>query len=168
MLATYNNCDRKKKNSGVERNLREPKDLGCTCNTTKRAPGTALFCFQNRNNITEMQSSLPAVRVGVLTRHDKQAPMPIRQVWFTTIQKQFGSACVETATTRVATGTRYATLQHNLGYDLFLAIGKSAYSVNRIDIACVGTFRDLSNLICSLGCVLCEPVHAARCCSTCP
>ena len=84
-LATYNIVT-EKKSSGVERNLREPKVLGCMCNTTKRAPGTVLFfCFQNRNNRTEIQSSLPAMRVAVLTRHDKQAPLPIRQVRFATI-----------------------------------------------------------------------------------
>ena len=52
---------------------------------------------------------------------------------------------------RVATGTRYATLQHNLGYDMFLVVGKSAYSVNRIVIACVVIFRDLSKVTSGLG-----------------
>ena len=64
--------------------------------------------------------------------------------------------------TRVATGTRYATLQHNLGYDMFWVVGKSAYSVNRIIIACAVTCRELSNLTSSLGYVLCEPFHAVR------
>ena len=62
----------------------------------------------------------------------------------------------------MAAGTRYATLQHNLGYDVFWVVGKSAYSLNGIVIACVVTFRDLSKLISSLGYVLCELVHAVR------
>ena len=62
----------------------------------------------------------------------------------------------------MVTGTRYATLQHNLGYDMFAVVGKSEYSVNIIVIACVVTFRDLSKLTSSLGYVLCEPVHAVR------
>ena len=66
----------------------------------------------------------------------------------------------------MATGTRFATLQHNLGYDMLLVAGKNAYSVNRIIVtACVVTFRDLSKLNSGLGYVLCEPVHhAVRCC----
>ena len=64
--------------------------------------------------------------------------------------------------TRVATGTRYATLQHNLGYDMCWVVVKSAYSVSRIIISCDVTSRDLSILTSSLGCVLCEPVHAVR------
>ena len=62
----------------------------------------------------------------------------------------------------MATGTLYATLQHNLGYNMFWVVGKSAYSVNRIIIACVVTFRYLSKLTSILGYVLCEPVHAVR------
>ena len=64
--------------------------------------------------------------------------------------------------TRVATGTRYATLQNNLGYDMFLVIGKSAHSVNSIVIAGVVTFGDLNKLTSNLGYVLREPVHATR------
>ena len=64
---------------------------------------------------------------------------------------------------RVATGTRYATLQHNnLGYDMFWVVEKRAYSVNRIVIACAVTLRDLSKLDSSLEYVLCERVHAVR------
>ena len=65
----------------------------------------------------------------------------------------------------MATGTRYATLQHNLGYDMLSVAGRSSYSVIIIVIACVVTFRDLSKLNSGLGYVLCEPVHhAVRCC----
>ena len=64
--------------------------------------------------------------------------------------------------TKMSTGTRYTTLQHNLGYDMFWVVEKCAYSVDRNVIACVVTFRDLSELTSSLGCALCEPVHAVR------
>ena len=67
----------------------------------------------------------------------------------------------------MATGTRYATLQYNLGYGMLLVAGKSAYSVNKDVIACVVTFRDLSKLKSGLGYMLREPVHAIRCCSIC-
>ena len=58
--------------------------------------------------------------------------------------------------------TLRSTLRHNLGYDMFWVVGKSALRVNIIVIACVVTFRDLSKLTSGLGYVLCEPAHAVR------
>ena len=61
----------------------------------------------------------------------------------------------------MATGTRYATLQRNLGYDMFWVVGKSAYSMNQIVIACLVTFRDLSKLTSSRVCAL----RTSSCCT---
>ena len=43
-----------------------------------------------------------AMKIAVLTRHGEQAPMPSRQVCCATTRKQFGLACVESATSAVA------------------------------------------------------------------
>ena len=51
----------------------------------------------------------------------------------------------------MATGTRYATLQHNVRHDMFWVVEKSAYSVARVVIAFVVTLRDLSKLTSRLG-----------------
>ena len=45
---------------------------------------------------------------------------------------------------------------------MFWVVEKSAYMVNRINIACVVTLLDISKLDSSLGYVLCKRVYAVR------